>query len=62
LVFLGHSDRDVTDTYLVVTLDAVREAVNRAARSIDGEKPAGVIEFPTGTAHQTAQQPAAASS
>jgi integrase len=50
--FLGHSDRDVTDTYLVATLDAV----NRAARSIDGEKPPGVIEFPTGTAHQTAQQ------
>jgi hypothetical protein len=50
----------VTDTYLVTTLDAVREAINRAARSIDGEKPVGVIEFPTGTAHQTAQQPTSA--
>jgi integrase len=62
--FLGHADTDVTDTYIVATLDAVRDAVNRAARSIDGEPlPAGVAEFPGGgqaretreTARQTAQ-------
>jgi len=33
----------VTETYLIATLDAVR---NREARSIDGEPPAGAIPFP----------------
>ncbi|MGH9316539.1 MAG: hypothetical protein ACRD1P_05470, partial [Thermoanaerobaculia bacterium] len=46
--FLGHADENVTDTYLLATLDAVREAVNRAARSIDGATPAGAIPFPIG--------------
>ena len=34
--FLGHTDADVTDTYILADLDAVRDAVNRAAFSIDG--------------------------
>ena len=42
---LGHSDSSVTDTYLLPTPDAVCEALNRAARSIDGEPPAGAIPF-----------------
>ncbi len=42
--FLGHSDEDVTDTYLLPSLDAVREAVNRAARLIDGP-PEGVPDI-----------------
>ena len=45
--FLGHADENVTDTYLIATLDAVRDAVNRAARSIDGDAPKGAIPFPT---------------
>jgi integrase len=44
--FLGHADENVTDTYLLATLEAVLEAVNRAERSIDGEAPAGAIPFP----------------
>jgi len=43
--FLGHADEDVTDSYVSVALDAVRDAINRAARSIDGETPAGAIPF-----------------
>ena len=42
---LGHADSSVTDTYLMPTLDAVRDALNRAARSIDGEPPVGAIPF-----------------
>jgi integrase len=45
-MFLGHSDENVTDSYLQPSLDDVREAVNRAARSIDGEIPPGTIAFP----------------
>jgi integrase len=44
--FLGHSDENVTDSYIVPTLDAVREAVNRAARLIDGEAAGNVAIFP----------------
>ena len=44
--FLGHEDSDVTDSYLHASVDDVRVAVNRAARSIDGETPAGAIPFP----------------
>lgn len=44
--FLGHADEDVTDSYLQPSLAAVRDAVNRAARSIDGEASAGAIPFP----------------
>ncbi len=54
--FLGHEDEDVTDSYIQPSIEEVRAAVNRAARSIDGEKPSGVIEFPT----ETAQQPISA--
>ena len=60
--FLGHADTDVTDSYIVATLDAVRDAVNRAARSIDGEAPEGAIPFrsrvekASGTPRQTEQQ------
>jgi hypothetical protein len=36
----------VTDTYILPSLDAVRDPVNRAARSIDGEILAGTIAFP----------------
>lgn len=50
--FLGHSDEDVTDSYLLASIDDVRAAVNRAARGIDGEKPAGVIEFPVSNGTQ----------
>ncbi len=45
--FLGHSDENVTDSYLEPSLADVREAVNRAARSIDGQIPPGTIAFPT---------------
>jgi integrase len=45
--FLGHSDENVTDSYLQPSLADVREAVNRAARSIDGHIPPGTIAFPT---------------
>jgi len=44
--FLGHSDENVTDSYISPSLADVRAAVNRAARSIDGETPAGTIPFP----------------
>jgi hypothetical protein len=44
--FLGHEDSDVTDSYLRASVEDVRAAVNRAARSIDGETPAGAIPFP----------------
>lgn len=50
--FLGHSDVDVTDSYIVPSLDEVRRAINRAARSIDGETPAGAIPFPANPSHQ----------
>jgi integrase len=55
--FLGHADEDVTDSYIVPKLDAVRDAIDRAARSIDGETPAGAIPFPVadGTADGTAR-------
>jgi hypothetical protein len=55
--FLGHADENVTDTYIVPSLQAVCDAVNRAARSIDGETPAGTIPFPLNMARQMAQQP-----
>lgn len=45
--FLGHSDENVTDSYLQPSIADVREAVNRAARSIDGQIPPGTIAFPT---------------
>ncbi len=45
--FLGHEDSDVTDSYIRASVEDVRAAVNRAARSIDGEAPAGAIPFPT---------------
>lgn len=38
--FLGRADEDVTDGYIVATLDAVRDAVNRAAALIDGDSQA----------------------
>lgn len=44
--FLGHADEDVTSSYLLPSLDAVRDAMNRAASSIDGKTPAGVLPFP----------------
>lgn len=44
--FLGHSDQDGTDSYIHASLDDVRNAVNRAARSIDGETPGGGDPFP----------------
>lgn len=34
--FLGHSDENVTDSYIQASLANAREAVNRASRSIDG--------------------------
>jgi hypothetical protein len=46
-MFLGHSDENVTHSYLQPSLDDVRDAVNRAARSIDGQIPPGTIAFPT---------------
>jgi integrase len=55
-MFLGHADENVTDTYIVPSLEAVRDAVNRAARSIDGETPAGAIPFPSNMARQMAQR------
>jgi hypothetical protein len=54
--FLGHADADVTDTYFLADLDAVRDAVNRAAFAIDGTMLPGVVRFEPRTAHQTAQQ------
>ena len=33
--FLGHADQDVTDTYILPSLDDVRDAINRAAFLID---------------------------
>jgi len=39
--FLGHADENVTDTYIAPSLEAVCDAVSRAARSIDGKTPAG---------------------
>jgi hypothetical protein len=33
---LGHADEDVTDSYLMPTIEDVRAAVNRAAALIDG--------------------------
>jgi integrase len=45
-MFLGHADEGVTDSYLQPSLADVREAVNRAARSIDGALPPGTIAFP----------------
>ncbi len=57
--FLGHSDRDVTDSYIVATLEAVREAVNRAAIAIDGTMLPGVVRFEPKTAQKTAQRPKA---
>jgi integrase len=55
--FLGHADENVTDTYIVPSLQAVHDAINRAARSIDGQTPAGAIPFPSNMARQMAQQP-----
>jgi hypothetical protein len=57
--FLQHADGDVTDTYIDVSLDELRDAIDRASRSIDGEPPPGTIPFPirtdtTETTHQTA--------
>jgi integrase len=46
-VFLGHADENVTDSYIQASLDDVRDAVDRAARSIDGVTPPGAIPFPT---------------
>ena len=43
--FLGHADENVTDTYILASLEDVRSAVDRAARSIDGTTPAGAIPF-----------------
>jgi integrase len=53
--FLGHSDENVTDSYIVPSLDEVRNAINRAARSIDGETPAGAIPFPINPSQQPSQ-------
>jgi integrase len=44
--FLGHSDENVTDSYVEPSIADVREAINRAARSIDGQIPPGAIPFP----------------
>jgi hypothetical protein len=33
---LGHADEDVTDSYLMPTIEDVRAAVNRASALIDG--------------------------
>jgi integrase len=52
-LLLGHVTGDVTDTYLLPTLDAVKAALNRAARAIDGEPPAGTLPF-TKVAYQVA--------
>jgi hypothetical protein len=54
--FLGHSDENVTDTYILPSLDEVRSAINRAARSIDGDTPAGAIPFPI-PSHQPSHPP-----
>jgi integrase len=58
--FLGHADQDVTDTYILPSLDDVRDAVNRAAFSIDGTMLPGVVRFEPRTAQKTAQQSQAA--
>ncbi len=58
--FLGHADADVTDTYILADLDAVRNAVNRAAFAIDGTELPGVVRFESRTARQTARLPQAA--
>jgi hypothetical protein len=55
--FLGHADENVTDTYIVPSLEAVCDAVNRTAWPIDGKTPAGAIAFPLNMAHRIAQQP-----
>jgi integrase len=54
--FLGHADADVTDTYILADLDAVRDAVNRAAFSVDGTMLPGVVRFEPKPQRQTAQQ------
>jgi integrase len=60
---LGHAAGDVTDTYLLPDLDEVRAALDRAARSIDGEAPEGAIPFRSRVekgaemARHTAQEP-----
>jgi hypothetical protein len=55
--FLGHADEDVTDSYIAPGIEEVRDAVNRAARAIDGgDTPPGVLVFRLKTAHQTAQR------
>ncbi len=55
--FLGHADEDVTDSYIAPGIEEVRDAVNRAARAIDGgDTPPGVLVFRPKTAHQTAQR------
>lgn len=61
-VFLGNSGaplKTIQTGFVAASLDDVRAALNRAARPIDGEPPAGAILFPIpsarGTAHQTAQ-------
>jgi integrase len=65
--FLGHEDSDVTDSYIRAPIENVRAAINRAARSIDGETPAGAIPFPVkgieaDMAHQMAPQAISAGS
>ncbi|HEV8232738.1 MAG TPA: tyrosine-type recombinase/integrase [Thermoanaerobaculia bacterium] len=57
-VFLGHSDENVTDSYIQASLDDVRDAVNRAARSIDGQIPPGTIAFPERTVTKAVTPPA----
>ena len=54
--FLGHADADVTDTYILPSLDDVRDAINRAAFAIDGTTLPGVVRFAPRTAQNTAQQ------
>jgi hypothetical protein len=45
-LLLGHSTSgDVTFGYIRPSLDSVRDALNRTARSIDGEVPEGAILF-----------------
>ena len=59
--FLGHADEDVTDSYIIATDEAVREATNRAARLIDGVQVGNVVQFqvangtPDGTAAAAGQ-------
>jgi integrase len=57
-LLLGHSTvGDVTSGYIRPSLDSVRDALNRAARSIDGTAPEGTILFPSrgGQAPETAR-------